>query len=76
MRVFLNYKNTVSDTNQAKINIDKIGNRDIELKNVDFAYDNNSDMILKNINMLIKPGEKVAIVGYNGAGKSTLINYF
>lgn len=73
MRVFLNYKNTVSDTNQAKINIDKIGNRDIELKNVDFAYDNSSDMILKNINMLIKPGEKVAIVGYNGAGKSTLI---
>ena len=43
----------------------------IEFKNVSFAYDN--EPVLKNISLTIKPGEKIAIVGYNGAGKTTLI---
>ena len=30
-------------------------------------------MLLKNINLHIKPGEKIALVGYNGAGKTTLV---
>jgi len=46
---------------------------EIEFKNVSFAYQPNTP-ILKNINLSIKPGEKVAIVGATGAGKSTLIN--
>lgn len=44
----------------------------IELKDVSFSYDGNHD-VLKNLNLSIRKGERVAIVGSNGAGKSTLI---
>jgi energy-coupling factor transport system ATP-binding protein len=43
----------------------------IELKNIGFKYKNNVE-ILKNINLEIKDGEIVCIIGKNGAGKSTI----
>ncbi len=46
---------------------------DIEFINVWFKYPNGNDYILKDINIKIKSGEKLAIVGMNGAGKSTFI---
>lgn len=46
----------------------------IEFKNVSFAYPNTDRTALKNINVTIKPGEKVAIVGENGSGKTTFVN--
>lgn len=45
----------------------------IEFKNVSFKYEGREDWILKDVNLILKPGEKVALVGMNGAGKSTLI---
>lgn len=45
----------------------------ISFKNVTFSYLNNSVTVLKNINLHIKSGEKVAIVGENGSGKSTFV---
>ncbi len=53
---------------------DNSRNETIELKNVSFTYPGNDAPSLKNINMTIHPGEKVALVGYNGAGKTTLTN--
>lgn len=53
-----------------KPDIDAIN--DIELKNLSFQYDEDSK-ILKNINLSMKRGDSVAIVGENGAGKTTLI---
>lgn len=44
----------------------------LELKDVGFSYEN-SDFALSNLNLLIKQGEKIAIVGENGAGKSTFL---
>ncbi|MDR2150454.1 MAG: ABC transporter ATP-binding protein/permease [Spirochaetaceae bacterium] len=45
---------------------------EIEFRNVSFHYANQKDT-LKNINITIHAGEKLAIVGENGAGKTTLI---
>ena len=45
---------------------------DIEFKDVDFTYKNQNMETLKNINLNIKDGEKVAILGKIGSGKSTL----
>lgn len=44
----------------------------IHLANVGFQYDKNAKHVLHNINLTIKPGQKVAIVGRSGSGKSTL----
>lgn len=46
--------------------------QDIHLKNVCFTYPNSNGQTLKNINLTIKAGTSLAIVGENGSGKSTL----
>ena len=46
---------------------------EIELKNVSFRYPNTKIDIIKNVNLKIRAGEKVALVGINGAGKTTLV---
>lgn len=43
----------------------------IEFKDVSFRYPGTEKDILKNLNCIIEPGDKVAIVGVNGAGKTT-----
>ena len=45
----------------------------IEFKNVSFYYNGSDKNVLSHIDLHIKQGEKVAIVGKNGAGKTTLI---
>jgi|TARA_B100000073_G_scaffold229125_1_gene191164 ATP-binding cassette subfamily B protein/subfamily B ATP-binding cassette protein MsbA len=47
--------------------------QEIRLQNVSFSYDG-IDTVLKDVNLDIKFGERVAIVGPNGGGKSTLVN--
>lgn len=45
----------------------------VELKNVNFSYVEDKELI-KNLNVDVKPGMKVAIVGPTGCGKTTIIN--
>ena len=45
---------------------------DIKFENVSFSY--NDELVLKNINLDIKAGSTVAIMGTTGSGKSTLLN--
>lgn len=45
----------------------------IELVDVGFRYPDSDEFVLRHINLTIKKGEKIALVGVNGAGKTTLI---
>ncbi|WP_321777733.1 ABC transporter ATP-binding protein [Sulfurimonas sp.] len=48
-------------------------NEKIEARNICFSYDDEND-ILKNLNLTINKGEKVAFIGASGSGKSTLVD--
>ncbi|NBU53711.1 MAG: ATP-binding cassette domain-containing protein, partial [Alphaproteobacteria bacterium] len=51
----------------------KINRPQIEFKEVSFGY-SEEEKVFKNLNLAIKPGEKIGLVGYSGAGKSSLVN--
>jgi ATP-binding cassette, subfamily B, bacterial MsbA len=46
----------------------------IEFKDVQFRYSPDDDLVLRDINLEVKKGEVVALVGPSGAGKTTLVN--
>lgn len=46
----------------------------VEFRDVSFAYPGSNQVVLKNINLTIRPGETVAIMGATGCGKSSLVN--
>lgn len=70
-RTFMEYEPKMTDKEDA-IDAPKESEA-ITLKNVSFTYEGVEEPTLKDINLTIHPGEKVALVGYNGAGKTTLI---
>ena len=47
--------------------------RGVEFRGVSFRYEGHDDWALRDVNLTIGPGEKIALVGPNGAGKTTLI---
>ena len=47
---------------------------ELRLENVSFRYPGAEKDTLTNINLILHPGEKLAVVGRNGAGKTTLVN--
>ncbi len=51
----------------------KVSKGEIRFDSVQFNY-GGDEQILNNLNLVIKPGEKVGVVGRSGAGKSTLVN--
>jgi ABC-type multidrug transport system fused ATPase/permease subunit len=55
-------------------NAEPRGQFDVEFQNVSFTYPNTEREVLHNLNVHIKEGEKVAIVGENGSGKSTFVS--
>ena len=54
--------------------VEEVSNGSIVFKNVDFAYKNGSKPVLKNINLDIKSGETIGIIGGTGSSKSSLVN--
>lgn len=45
----------------------------VKMKNLNFSFPENTNPVLKDINIDINSGERICISGYNGSGKSTLI---
>ena len=73
VREFLEYPEPFKFEDGESIEPDMSKNYQIELRNVSFRYSGADNDTLKNINLIIKPGEKLAVVGLNGAGKTTLV---
>lgn len=70
IRDFLDYKPSIVSTSKLTV---KSGAMDVDLKEVNFSYGSGTQSVIDNVSFSIKPGEKLALVGYNGAGKTTLI---
>lgn len=70
-RIFMNHETGIPENPGGRV--PGAGECDICFKNVGFRYECSGENVLKNVNMTIKKGEKIAIVGHNGAGKSTFI---
>jgi ABC-type bacteriocin/lantibiotic exporter with double-glycine peptidase domain len=46
----------------------------IEMASIDFKYNANSKFVIENLNLIVEPGELIAVVGPSGSGKTTLID--
>lgn len=68
INLLFDFLDIATEDNMGKNKISHI--EKIELENVCFKYDN--EYVLKNINLVLEPGQTVAFVGENGSGKSTL----
>lgn len=68
-RTFLDLKEEEEQT----IELPSYDDYEFCFENVSFAYPNQKEYTIKNLNLTIRAGERLAIVGINGAGKTTMI---
>ena len=69
-RAIMHEQPDIVDSPDAKPLADVKG--EIEFKNVTFTYDKEKEVVLEDVNLHIRPGEMLALVGPSGGGKSTL----
>lgn len=69
----LNAENPIRDPDHPQELPTGRGNSSVSFRNVSFSYDGERD-VLSDINLEVKPGQTVAIVGQSGSGKSTLVD--
>ena len=65
-----NFQNNINEISSKKIFLTK----DIILKKVNFKYSDSDPLILRDINLNIKNGTAIGLIGESGIGKTTLIN--
>ncbi len=71
--VFMEEKPTILTGDKKISKIKRHVPHEIEFRNLSFKYPGTERYIIKNLNVTIKAGDTVALVGVNGAGKTTLI---
>ncbi|AFT67804.1 MAG: lipid A export permease/ATP-binding protein MsbA [Cycloclasticus pugetii] len=64
---------TQPEQDDGEYSVNKVSGH-IKIRNLDFSYPGTNKTVLKNINIDIKPGMMVALVGRSGSGKTTLAN--
>lgn len=70
-RSFLDFQG--GDEEKGGIPVPELEQYEFTLRNVSFRYPKAEKYALKNLNLTVKAGERLAVVGLNGAGKSTFI---
>lgn len=69
---FFEFINFPIDNNKTK-GLDLEDIETIELKNISYKYENRDNYAVKNVNLTLKLGERLALIGHNGSGKTTLV---
>ena len=70
IRIIGSAHDVIDETDAPALNV---GKGELAFNNVSFDYGNEIE-VFKNLNLKIKPGEKVGLVGFSGSGKSTFVN--
>ncbi len=75
LETYLEYFAVANDMYQGSLAVEKRSDKQFEVDfcNVGFRYAGMQDAALKNINLKLKVGERLAVVGQNGSGKTTFI---
>ena len=73
MNAFMEYMSLEDESHTGTEELDIVHFDGISFEHVSFRYPGSDQYILKDINLKIKRGERISIVGLNGAGKSTLV---
>lgn len=75
LQTYLDYFDVKNDMYQGSLAVEKRSDKkfDISFKNVSFRYAGSETYALKHINLDLKVGERLAVVGMNGSGKTTFI---
>ncbi len=75
LETYLEFFDIKNDMYQGSLAVEKRSDKkfDIEFRNVSFKYAGSDFFALKNINLDLKVGERLAVVGMNGSGKTTFI---
>lgn len=73
IREFLEYHEPFKFEDGEGLSTSADSRHELRLENVSFKYPGAEEYTLENINLTIRPGEKIAVVGLNGAGKTTLV---
>lgn len=70
---FIDFDENSSAKQRVRLPMPQSPKSGFEFVNVSFRYPGSEQWVLKNLNLRLEPGEKLALVGENGAGKTTLI---
>lgn len=72
-REFITIESKMNHGKGIKVNLEDDPAYSIEFNNVSYSYPGADKETIKEFNILVEPGEKIALVGINGSGKSTLV---
>ena len=73
--IYKEFEKVNSKNNSEKLHSKEVSlNKEINLKNINFKYSDSSPFVLKNMNLNIKSGTTIGLIGESGIGKTTLIN--